>query len=336
MKKINILGIDLAKYNYQIFGVDKDNNEIVNKQVSRNKLIEFISKLSPCTIAMEACSGCHYLARKFEGFGHTVKILPPQYVRPFVFTNKDDEADCQAIVEASTKKKIHPVPVKTQEQQDIQGIHTLRQRYIKLKTAHSNAIRGMLFEYGIVIPKGDQVLMKKRQCILENENLSSVAKETLETLFSEYYSAVQGKAEQDKRLQKISRKNSHCKRLLEIPGIGFVTATALIAAIADASIFKNGRAMSAWLGLVPWHIGSGGKNKNLNMSKRGDQYLRYLLVHGARAVLRTCQEKKDPLSLWCNALNQRRGYNKACVALANKTARTIWAVMKTGQNYKVA
>lgn len=336
MNEINILGIDLAKHNYQIFGVNRKHEEIVNKRLSRNRLIEFVTNLKPCLVAMEACSGAHYMGRRFRELGHNVKLLPPQYVKPFVFTNKDDEADARAIVEASTKKAIHPVPIKETVHQDIQFIHKLRERFNKTKNALSNEIRAMLFEYGIVIPRSDYVLNKQMKELINNDRLTPIAQESLIILFKEFHAAVIGKAEQDKRLQKVARKNALCKKLLRMPGVGIITATALIASVPDPTVFKNGRALSAWLGLVPKHTGTGGKNKNLSMSKRGDQYLRYLLIHGARSVLRTAKNKQDPLSLWSNALVERRGYNKACVALANKNARIIWAIMKTGQEYRAS
>jgi transposase len=334
MKEISILGIDLAKHNYQIYGINQKQEEIVNKRLSRNRLIEFVTNLKPCLVAMEACSGAHYLGRNFQELGHDVKLLPPQYVKPFVFTNKDDEADARAITEASTKKAIHPVPIKETMHQDIQFIHKLRVRFIKEKNALSNEIRSMLFEYGIVISRGDQVLNKRMRELISSDRLSSIAKESLIILFKEFHGAVKNIAEQEKRLREVAKKTPLCKKLLQIPGVGLVTATALVASVPDPNVFKNGRAFSAWLGLVPKHTGTGGKNKNLSMSKRGDQYLRYLLIHGARAVLRTTKNKSDPLSSWCNALIERRGYNKACVALANKNARIIWAIMKTGQEYK--
>ncbi len=334
MNKINILGIDLAKHNYQIYGVNRKHEEVISKRVSRNRLIEFVTNLQPCLVAMEACSGAHYMGRLFRELGHNVKLLPPQYVKPFVFTNKDDEADARAIAEASTKKAIHPVPIKETVHQDIQCVHKLKERFNKTKIALSNEIRAMLFEYGIVIPRGDHVLNKRMKELVNNDRLSEMAKESLSTLFCEFQSALRGKLEQEKRLRQIARKNKMCKKLLKIPGIGIMTATALIAALPDPTMFKNGRALAAWLGLVPKHTGTGGKNKNLSMSKRGDQYLRYLLIHGARSVLKTVKSKQDPLSIWCNNLIERRGYNKACVALANKNARIIWAIMTTGQEYQ--
>lgn len=334
MDIINILGIDLAKHNYQIYGVNKDYDEVINKRVSRNRLIEFVSKLQPCTIAMEACSGAHYLGRKFRELGHKVKLIPPQYVKPFVYTNKDDEADARAIVEASTKKAIHPVPIKETVHQDIQFIHKLKERFNKTKVALSNEIRAMLFEYGIVIPRGDQALNKQMSTAVNDDRLSQVARESLITLYEEFHAALKGKLEQEKRLREITRKSKSCKQLLKIPGIGIMTATALIAALPDPTVFKNGRALAAWLGLVPKHTGTGGKNKNLGMSKRGDQYLRYLLIHGARSVLKYVKNKHDSLSTWCSNLIERRGYNKACVALANKTARIIWVIMAKGQEYQ--
>jgi len=335
MDTINILGIDLAKHKYQLFGTNSKDQEVFSKRYGRMKLIEFVSNLDPCLVAMEACSGAHYLGRRFRDLGHNVKLLPPQYVKPFVYTNKDDEADARAITEASTKKAIHSVPIKESFHQDIQFIHKLRERFNKTKIALSNEIRAMLFEYGIVIPKGDHVLKQNMKDLIKNERLSPIARESLITLFEEFRVARKRKDEQDERLMQIARKSELCKRLLQIPGVGIVTATALIACVPDPNVFKNGRSLAAWLGLVPKHTGTGGINKNLNMSKRGDRYLRYLLIHGARAVMRTLKDKDDPLSLWCKSLKERRGYNKACVALANKNARIICAIMKTGQNYKM-
>jgi transposase len=334
MNEIKLVGIDLAKHSYQIHGVNQNHEEVFNKRFSRIRLIEFVANLNPCMVAMEACSGAHYMGRKFRELGHNVKLLPPQYVKPFVFTNKDDEADARAIAEAATKKAIHSVPIKEAFHQDIQFVHKIRDRFVKNKNALSNEIRAMLFEYGIVIPRGDHALNQKMVSLISDDRLSTIAKDSLSTLFKEFHSAIIGIREQEKRLREFASKHPRCKALLKIPGVGLITATALVASIPDPSVFKNGRALSAWLGLVPKHTGTGGKNKNLSMSKRGDRYLRYLLIHGARAVLRTGKHKQDSLNQWCQALIERRGYNKACVAMANKNARIIWAIMKTGEEYR--
>ncbi len=291
--------------------------------------------LHVCLIGMEACGGSNHWARTFIKLGHNVKLMSPQFVKPYVKSNKND---AEAICEAVSRPNMRFVSVKSLEQQDIQSIHRVRSKLIQERTALVNQIRGLLSEYGIVFPKNIANIRKMLPKLLENaENeLTFLARELFQDLYYELKEKDKKIKIYDKKIEAICDQNEVCQRVKEIEGIGVLTATALIATIGDASVFKNGREMSAWIGLVPKQHSSGGKDKLMGISKRGDKYLRYLLIHGARAAIFRCKNKDDKKSKWVANLIERRGMHKAIVALANKNARIAWALMAKNIEYKIA
>lgn len=335
---ITTLGIDLAKNTFQLHGVDAKGQVVLKKKLSREALLPFIANLPACTIVVEACSGANYWCRQFEKVGHQTKMLAPQFVRPFVRYQKNDANDAQAIGEAARQPGMNFVPKKTIEQQDIQCLHRIRQRLVKQRTALINQIRGLLSEYGEVMPKAVRNLRKRLPEILENaENeLTWMTREIIDDLYQELNELNKKIDAYERRLQMIYDKNRDCQRIRKIAGIGVLTATALIATIGDISVFKNGRHLAAYLGLVPRQHSSGNRQRLLGISKRGDVYLRTLLIHGARSALRVAGKKVDKRSQWCVQLKTRAGENKACVALANKNARTLWSILAGEKEYQAA
>jgi transposase len=294
-----------------------------------------IAQLPPLVIGMEACGAAHYWARRFREHGHVVKLMAPQFVRPYVKSNKYDRADAEAIGEAVTRPTMRFVPIKELAQQDFQALHRVRERLIKARTALINEIRGLLGEYGIVLPQG---VTKFRQGLLpkleqEQAKLTTLGRDLFQQLYEEWLALKERLAYYNGQLEAICQAHPVCQRLLTIPGIGPLTATALVAAVNDATHFKNGRQFAAWLGLVPRQHSTAGKPRLLGISKRGDRYLRKLLVHGARATLRWVKHKHDRRSQWIRALIERRGTNRAVVALANKNARIAWVLLTTDQVY---
>ncbi len=343
-KKIVLMGIDLSKSVFQCHGVNAAGQCNYRKRLTRTKLFEFVSNIPKCTIVVEACGGAHYFARRFQAFGHEAKLIAPQYVKPFVKSNKDDAADAEAIVEAASRPNMKFVPIKQVWQQDLQSIHRVRQRLIRSKNALTNEIRGLLYEYGIVIPKGDSALMTRLSQLLteDNETITDLFKSVIQDLFSELIEIKKKILEYESKLSDLSKKDSSFKRLDSIRGVGLISITALIIALADPRFFKNGRHFAAWLGLVPKHSGTGGKNKNMGISKRGDTYLRSMLVHGARSAIRAVNIKAakdvnslDSLERWIHKLYLEKGTNLAAVALANKNARIAWALMAHNTKFDV-
>ena len=332
---ITVLGIDLAKNSFQLHGVDEKGHRVLKKKLTRSKLVAFIAKLPPCLIGLEACGGAHHWVRVFSELGHTVKMIAPQFVKPYVKSNKNDAVDAEAICEAVQRPNMRFVPSKSIEQQDIQSVHRIRSLLVGRRTAQTNQIRGLLMEYGIIIPPGINQLRKAIPEILEDaENtLSPYFREFLRELYEEIVHFDERIQTIELRLKVISEQNEDCQRLLTIPGIGLLTATALIAAIADISVFKNGRELAAWLGLVPRQHSTGGKQTLLGISKRGDSYLRTLSIHGGRSVVRVAHKHQDKRNQWIGNIKQRRGENISNVAVANKNARTAWALLTNKQNY---
>jgi transposase len=334
LMNINVLGIDIAKNVFELHGIGINGSQ--KKRLSRDKLAEYMAQLSPCRIGMEACGGSHHWARKFKAMGHDVKLMHPQFVKPYVKSNKNDSHDAEAICEAVQRPSMRFVGIKNIGQQDIQAIHRIRERLVKERTALVNQIRGLLAEYGIVVSQGINKVRKKLPEILEDatNELSYLGRTLFNDLLTQLYNADHKVEEYDLKVKEICKTNETCKRLLSIPGVGNLTASAMVAAISDASVFKNGREMSAYLGLVPKQHSSGGKQRLLGISKRGDSYLRCLLVHGARSVV-TRGKLPNQRQSWLNSLIERRGINRAIIALANKNARTIWALMVSNNEYKV-
>ena len=321
---ISVLGIDLAKNTYQLHGVDGVGKAVLKKRISRNELAAYIAGLPPCRIVMEACGGANYWARVFQRSGHQVKLISPQFVKPFVKTNKNDANDAEAIVEAASRPSMNFVPIKQVEQQDIQSIHRVRSRVVKNRTALINEIRGLLLEYGIAIPLG-AAKVKRFLCeiIANNKNeLTDLSRECMRGLYEEL-------------IEIEARQNKTCNRILKIPGVGDLTATALVAAIPDAREFKNGRHMAAWLGLVPRQSSSGDKQTLLGISKRGDRYLRTLLIHGARSALSHYKKTDTLYGRWFFDKKASLSFNKAAVALANKNARIIWSLLSRGEEFNI-
>jgi transposase len=335
MPQVSVLGIDIAKQIFHVVGLDDAGNIVLRKRLTRSGLMPFMAQMAPVVIGMEACGGAHYWARRFREHGHTVKLMAPQFVKPYVKSNKNDMADAEAIGEAVTRPTMRFVPIKELTQQDLQALHRVRERLVKARTALINEIRGLLSEYGIILPKG---VVKFRQALLstleqEQAKLTELSREVFWQLHEEWLTLEQRLAYYNEKLEAICQAHPVCQRLLTIPGIGPLTATALVAAVSDAAHFKNGRQLAAWLGLVPRQHSTGGKPRLLGISKRGDSYLRKLFVHGARATMRWIGLKNDRRSQWLRALIQRRGTNRAVVALANKNARIAWVLLATDQVY---
>lgn len=334
---IHILAIDIAKNVFQIHGNDKHGKCVLKKRISRNKLSEFIENTDRCTIVLESCGGSSFWHRKFTLMGHTVKLIAPQYVKPFVKTNKNDANDAEAIAEAAERPSMRFVGAKTIEQQDIQMIHKIRSRHIRNKTQISNQIRGLVLEYGLVINKSHRSLVEMIPAILEDPNneLTPLSRELIGDLYGEYQTLDNKVKLYDKRVKLLAESKESCKSLMEIEGIGSLTASAICATINNPRNFKNGRHFAAYLGLVPSQHSSGQKNQLLGISKRGNTYLRTLLIHGARAVIAASSGKSDIKSKWIQDKLNRSGYPKTIVALANKTARTAWAILANKTNYDV-
>lgn len=333
---VTTLGIDLAKNVFQLHGADANGRPVFSERVSRRKLTEKIAQLPPCLIGMESCGGAHHWARRFRALGHRVRLVSPQFVKPFVKSNKNDRNDAEAICEAVSRPTMRFVAIKSVEQQDRQALHRVRQRLIGQRTALINQIRGLLTEYGIVVARQPASLRRRLPEILEDgdNELSVGARRLFAELYDELLQIQQRIEPVDREIRRIATEDEACRRLQAIEGIGPLTATAVTAVIGDAKVFKNGRQFAAYLGLVPRQHSSGGKPRLGGISKRGDTYLRTLLIHGARTTLRWARQKDTPRARWVMALVQRRGMQKAAVALANKNARAVWAVLARGEPYR--
>lgn len=332
---ISVVGIDIAKNTFQLHGADSVGKPVLKMRLARHKLAPYVANLPASTIVMESCSGANYWARVFQKSGHIVKLISPQFVKPFVKTNKNDANDAHAIVEAASRPSMNFVPIKQVAQQDIQSIHRVRSRVVKNRTALINEIRGLCLEYGIVITPG-VTRVKRSLCasIADSSNeLTSSSRECMRDLYDELVDIEDRLKKLDKKIRELCRQDESCRRLLKVPGVGELTATAMVAAVPDASEFRNGRHMSAWLGLVPRQSSSGDKQVLLGISKRGDRYLRTLLIHGARAVLSHSEGSDNDYRLWVARKKATLSHNKAAVALANKNARIIWSMLSTGEEF---
>jgi transposase len=334
--EIRVLGIDLAKSSFQLHGVDGTGKRVINKKMTAEKLKAFLINLPPCLVGMEACAGAHYWARLFQRYGHDVRLMAPQFVKPYVKSNKNDAADAEAICEAVQRPGMRFVAIKSVEQLDIQAIHRMRSLAVDRRTAQINQIRGLLLEHGITIRVGRDHFNKALPEILEDaENgLSDLMRGELALLRDSLQQMDERVAHYDALIEQMAQADQRAQWLLSIPGVGAKAATALLAAIGDISAFKNGRELAAWLGLVPRQHSTGGKSRLLGISKRGDVYLRQLLIHGARAVLQHVERKTDRTSRWATVIKARRPNNIATVALANKMARTAFALLKNEQMYR--
>jgi len=333
---IQFVGIDLAKRSFHLYAVDGEGREVLSRKLTRGRLSAVVARLAACTIAMEACGSAHHWARLFRTFGHEVRLIAPQFVKPYVKSNKNDAADAEAICEAAQRPSMRFVAVKTVEQQDIQAIHRMRSLAVQQRTAQINQIRGLLLEYGIEVAQGRAALQRRLPEILEDADngLSERFRAELHELAEELRHLNERVAHYDEQLEQIAQGDAQARALMTIPGVAAKGATALLAAVGeDPRLLKNGRGLAAWLGLVPRQHSTGGRDRLLGISKRGDVYLRNLLIHGARAVLRCVERKEDRTSRWATALKARRHTNIAVVAMANKIARIAYAVMTTGKPY---
>src|SRR5215469_10845772 len=334
--KLQALGIDLAKNVFHLVGLDSSGQVVVRKRCSRRQVLAFTANVEVEVIGMEACSGAHFLGRALREQGHEVRLMPAQYVKPYVKTNKNDYIDAEAIGEAVTRPSMRFVPIKTDDQLDLQSLHRVRERWVVRRTAVINQMRGLLLERGITIGKGRQHIETALPGILEDaDNKLSGALRVLLTQLRLEMQYLHGQIEEsDKLIVRICGELEPCRRLVAIPGIGPVTATATIAAIGNGAAFKKGRGFAAWLGVVPGEHSSGGKQQLTGTSRRGNKYLRKLFVLGAHTVLLQRTKQAPGLSIWLASLIARKRKQVATVALANKMARMVWAVLFKGEPYR--
>ncbi len=331
------IGIDLAKQVFQIHGVDRDGKALVRRQLRRSQMLAYFEKLPPTLIGMEACGSAHYWARELRRMGHDARLMAPQFVKPYVKSGKNDANDAEAICEAVGRPNMRFVPVKSVEQQVMQAEHRIRARLIKARTALGNEIRGLLGEFGIVLPTSLGNVRRALPDLLEDaENgLTGEFRRLLAQLGEELRWLDDDIKEYDARIARRTKEDDRIRRLLEIEGIGPISACALVSAVGDAKQFRKGRDMAAWLGLTPSQHSSGGKNRLGHISRRGDTYVRTLLIHGARAALKAAENKTDGRSRWVTGLAKRRNKNIATVALANKNARIAWSILSREETYRL-
>lgn len=332
------VGVDLAKSVFQVHGVDRDEKPVWCRKVSRADLLKAIKATVPlgCEIGMEACGGSHHWARQLQALGYRVKLIAPQFVKPYVRSNKNDANDAEAICEAMSRPRTRFVAVKTVEQQDIQAIHRVRSGLVDQRTSKANQIRGLTSEYGLVAPKELLQLRRAIPIWLEDSmsRLTPQFRRLLIGLWDDLRALDERVQDLDKEIDAVAAADPVARRLKQLRGVGPMTSTALLAAVGDATQFKNGRQMAACLGITPIQNSSGGKERLLGISKRGDSYVRTLLIHGARSVIYSARNKTDPLSLWVKRIADKRHPNVAAVALANKTARIAWAMIRNGTDYR--
>jgi len=336
--QVTTLGIDLAKNVFRVHGCDANWKAVVRKQLSRRQLLSFVANLPPCLVAMEACAGAHYWAREIEKLGHQVRLIAPRFVRPYVKANKNDASDAEAICEAASRPSMRFVAIKSTAQQEVQAVHRVRQQLVKARTSLANQVRGLLAEHGIVIGRGFAQLRRALPVIIEDRDnrLSAVMRELLGEIGERLRFIDDRLRKYDLTVQRLFRQDERCQRVAAVEGVGPVTATALVAAVGNATDFRSGRELAAYLGLVPSHRASGGRTVLLGISKRGDGYLRTLLIHGARSALHRIERHRGARASWAARLKFRRGANVAAVALANKNARVLWALLSRGQSYRPA
>lgn len=334
--KITAVGIDLAKNIFHIHGVTQSGKIAVSKALKRDEMLPYFAQLPQCLIGLESCGSAHYWQRELSKLGHDVKLINPAYVTPFVKRNKNDARDAEAICEVVTRPSTPIVPNKSLEQQDIQMLHRIRSQAIKQRSAQSNQIRGLLAEYGVIIPLGIASVRRHLPLILEDaeNSLSPIGRELMSDLYDQLVLLDRRVKQYDDKVKTTMKHSDAYHRLQTIPGVGPLIASALMMTVGDAKCFKNGRHLAAYLGLVPKQHSSGGKERLLGISKRGDRYLRSLLVHGARAIGYRAKNNPEHSNRWLYQLIERRGFNKAVVAMANKMARQAWAVLTREEVYQ--
>jgi transposase len=330
--KIKAIGLDLAKNVFQVHGVDEQDRPVLRRALKRAQVVEFFTRLEACLVGMEACASAHFWARKLQGLGHTVRLIAPKFVKPYVKTNKNDARDAEAICEALLRPSMRFVAVKTVEQQGLLALHRLRRGLIDSRTALVNQLRGLLAEFGVVVGTGrtrfEQALPRLIQD--EHEEVPVLLREVLEPMREQLLAINRRIAELETRIAAWHRQNPASRRAAEVPGVGLLTATAAVVTIGDPKVFDSGRGFAAWLGITPGQHGSGGKQRLLGISKRGDTSLRTLFIHGARSVIRA---HRPGTNAWLDELLVRRPKNVAVVALAHRNARTVWALLASGEHY---
>jgi len=334
--EIRTVGIDLGKSVFHLVGLDQRGNIVAKKHFSRTQLLAYTANLPPCLFGMEACCGAHFLGALLVKQGHQVRLIPAQFVKPFVKSNKNDYLDAEAIAEAVQRPTMRFVPIKSIAQLDLQALHRVRDRLISRRTGVINQVRALLLERGTIFRKGRRYLCRQMPLILEDaeQNLSSQMRRLLEQLWQEWKNLEEQIQRLSDEIESIARQDDACQRLLAVPGVGPLVATALLASIGDGTAFRKGREFAAWLGLVPRQFSTGGKTKLLGISKRGNPYLRRLFIHGARSVAMHLNRNEHALGSWMNQLESRAHHNVFVVALANKLARIAWAVLAKENIYR--
>jgi transposase len=333
------VGIDIAKTVFQVHGVDRNGKVLVQNKISRHKLLQFTCQMPPCLIGMEACGGSHFWAKEFEKQGHTVRLMAGHRVKPYVVGgNKDDKVDAAAICEAVGRPAMIFVQCKSNRQLEVQALHRHREQLTKLVNVLSNQMRGLLLEHGLIIPKGVEHIARKIPGYLEDaENgLSMTMRDLIQSIFKQFRETGLRLADVNTTIEQFCKEDEICQRICKISGIGPITATALYAAIGNGRQFKNGRGAAAWIGIVPHHKGSGGKTINGKLSRRGNRYIKTLLIQGGRSVVLASKKKTDARSIGINALQHRKGNNITAVACAHRNIRIAWALMARNQEYKKA
>ncbi len=333
--EISTIGIDLSKTSFHAIGLNARGEIVLRRKCSRKQLIQFTSNRQPMLIGMEACGGAHFLARALRAQGHDARLMPAQFVKPFRKSNKNDYLDAEAIAEAVQRPTMRFVAIKTDDQLDLQGLHRVRDRWVARRTAVMNQIRGFLMERGITIRKGPSHLSTRLNELLEDADTPLSAKLRLLVFELKHeWEELETQIEAvNLQLQQIAKQDDGCRRLMEIPGFGPLVSTALVAAIGNGITFRKGRDLSAWLGLVPRQHSTGGKTRLLGISKRGNEYLRRMFLHGARSVVAQIDRNRTALGMWLSELSARTHRNVTVVALANKMARTAWALLSKGTSY---
>jgi transposase len=333
--QITTIGLDLAKSWFQVHGVDAEGKGVMRRKLKRSDVISFFKSLPPCLVGIEACATAHYWARELIALGHEVRLMPPSYVKAYVKRNKNDAADAEAICEAVTRPSMRFVPVKDADQQSILMLHRVRSLLIRQRTMLVNALRGHMAEFGIIAPQGLRHVADLTKIIAhQGEQLPALARPILQVVVDQLNETNARIRDIEARLTKWHRESPLSQLLATIPGVGIMGASAIAATVADPSLFKSGREFAAWLGMTPRQNSSGGKYKLGRTSKRGDKYIRSLLIAGALAVLRHARNRPTRVGEWVRALLARKPTKVAAVALANKTARIVWAVMVRGDGYK--
>jgi transposase len=336
--QIRSVGIDLGKTTFHLVALDDNGKVLLKKKFTRRQLITFTANLQTSLIGMEACGGAHFLGRALRAQGHDVKLIPAQFVKPFVKSNKNDFLDAEAIAEAVDRQNMRFVPIKTDDQLDLQALHRVRDRLIARRTSVINQLRAFLLERGLVFAKSPAKLRERMPEILENaeEDLTPRMRNLLALLWNEWKDLESQLEEMNDEVERIASSDAACMRLRQIPGIGPLVATAIVAAIGNGAAFHKGREFAAWLGIVPRQYSTGGKARLYGISKRGNNYLRKILIHGARAVVLRSKRDRIAIGDWMTALEARAPRNVLIVATANKLARIAWAVLSTGQDYRAA